>query len=187
MRDEAGQPVVAGGRGIKEVRGCMFEHTADNELLMTRHVAALLHPHGMVSANTPLYKVLYAAPVGAFPPAQDPVLSASAHEAGAETALPPLPYCCGVFESRGDFRLADHVLRGLELLLPSLVDVAALASVDVCSLFPAGAFGPRCEGDPTEMDETHMQVCSVFSALLVNHLYVAITKLECVCLPLLLF
>eukprot|EP00048_Salpingoeca_helianthica_P016802 m.234313 g.234313 ORF g.234313 m.234313 type:complete len:529 (-) comp19547_c0_seq1:33-1619(-) len=160
MCDDAQEPVRVGGSVVEEIRGCMFEHTADNELLMTRFIAAALQPHGLVTANTPLFKIMYAQPLtGPFPPALD-VSEGAAHGPDASTpVLPTLPYCCGVFETRGDFRLADHVLRGLELLLPSLVDLTALSAMDASAWFPEGAFGPRCyRGEVTEMDETHMQL-----------------------------
>ena len=74
-----------------------------------------------------------------------------------DTAAPRITRYCSIFRTLGDRRLADHVLRGLEILLPQLVPCTTAAGITM----PEGVFGPRCAGSAEdEADATHMQyVC----------------------------
>ena len=118
----------------------MFPHTAINELFMSHHINTLLAPKGLASANRPLGWIEYHTPV--------------------EAPFAGVVRCCGVFATAGDRRLGDHVLRGLELLLPQLISTDTLSLADMLALFPPGVFGARGQDNFAEGsgDETHMQL-----------------------------
>jgi hypothetical protein len=85
-----------------EVRGAMFEHTCFRELNITFQIDQALKKEGLYGANTP---------IGYF--AYDPL---------PFDEKPKIQRFCGVFETCGDKRLSQHVLLGLETLLPFFFD-----------------------------------------------------------------
>ena len=101
----------------RDIRGCAFWHTAVRENVMTSKVAASLGPLGITACNKPLGIFEYSAP-------HQPL--------GA--AMPP---CCIVMETRGDRRLGTHVLAGLAMLLPQLIDLDAVDMPTLMNTFPA--------------------------------------------------
>ena len=138
VRDDHGKAVTVAGGELVEIRGSCFRHTVASELYSCHQLASTLKSEGIDIGNTP---------VGCFQ-----------YAASACSEFPDVPLYCGVYQTLGDRRLADHVLRGLELLLPSLVDAGDVSRM--LPLFPIGAFGPR----PTvpevgfdEADSTFMQ------------------------------
>ncbi len=120
----------------------MFEHSAINELFMSAAVSPLLSEVGHVCANSPLGWLEYAV--------------------SPDDPMPDVHRCCGVFETLGDRRLGDHVLRGLELLLGDLV--SATAAVAIAGVFPPGVLGARPQDNfASDADATHMQLlCGAF-------------------------
>ena len=90
---------------LRKIRGAAYQHTCDIELDMTNVIGDALKQTGMVCANRSLGRWDYES--SALP----------------STLLGPVEYplvirSCALFENLGDRRLSDHVLRGLELLLP---------------------------------------------------------------------
>ncbi|KAL6079151.1 RNase H domain-containing protein, variant 3 [Balamuthia mandrillaris] len=83
-----------------EIRGCMFAHTSSRELFMSAHIEELLRPLGIPVANTPFGWWEYSLP-------EEPFAS--------------VKRTCAIYECLGEKRLGDHVLVGLERLLPLLV------------------------------------------------------------------
>jgi len=82
------------------VRGCAFQHTARLETAMTALISKLL-----LEADAPL-------------PANEPM---GWIEYGvSESPVPEIIPYCGVFRTFGDRRLGDHLLQGLEMLIPFL-------------------------------------------------------------------
>ncbi|KNC51960.1 uncharacterized protein AMSG_08206 [Thecamonas trahens ATCC 50062] len=101
-------------RGLVNIRGSSFEHTTIREMLMTHKIEAVATEIGMLSANAPRGWYVYEL-------ADDP--------------FPLVAKVCSVFATRGDRRLADHVLVGLERMLGAglsadtgLAALAALAA-----------------------------------------------------------
>jgi hypothetical protein len=128
--------VVKLGSELVEIRGCCFQQTLAIEMLATHQINSLLSQEGLQTGNIPVGWIQYEASPG------DP--------------FPEVPRFCGVYKTLGDRRLADHVLRGLELLLPALFpEVPA----DRGFGFPAGVFGQRpLDGQAfQEEDTTFMQ------------------------------
>jgi ThiF family len=93
---------------IKKIRGSAYEHTCAIELEMSAAVDAALRQVGMVCANRPVGKWEYISSVSS---------TGSAVSTG-QFDYPLVARSCAIFETLGDRRLSDHVLRGLELLLP---------------------------------------------------------------------
>jgi hypothetical protein len=98
------------------IRGCSFEWTTHRELYMTQYVEKILATHGLVGANSS---------VGWF------------HYNIPNQPLPSVARTCVVLTSRGERRLNDHVLLGLDKLLPVLLDVGKDWK-DISAVFPAG-------------------------------------------------
>eukprot|EP00042_Codosiga_hollandica_P017814 m.50213 g.50213 ORF g.50213 m.50213 type:complete len:523 (+) comp48082_c0_seq1:103-1671(+) len=141
MLTEDGSPLLVAGRECFEIRGCCFQHTAALEQFMARKISEALRPVGIQVGNVPLGWFAYDSTTPAHP-------------------YPAVGRYCGIFETIGDRRLSDHVLRGLELLLPELI-LSSPTRVDAgtCS-FPEGVFGPRpgsTSGCFEEADSTFMQ------------------------------
>lgn len=93
---------------IKKIRGSAYQHTCAIELEMSATVDAALRQVGMVCANRPIGKWEYSS-------------TASSKGSTGSTGhfdYPLVVRSCAIFETLGDRRLSDHVLRGLELLLP---------------------------------------------------------------------
>jgi hypothetical protein len=95
-------------------RGSAFEHTALRELWMTHLVDEALATEGLLGANTPWGWFEYELP---------------------DTPLPLVRRTCVVMRTLGNRRLGDHLLIGLERLLPHLL--RAEASSRVAAAFPA--------------------------------------------------
>eukprot|EP00054_Salpingoeca_dolichothecata_P015663 m.90681 g.90681 ORF g.90681 m.90681 type:complete len:537 (-) comp21597_c1_seq4:48-1658(-) len=145
--DEEGQPVLdkegQQEKPLRQIRGCCFPHTSLNELQMSHRVDELLKPFGMRCANRPIALYKYEIP---------------------NSELPKIIRTCSVFETEGDRRLSDHVLRGIELLLPALIDKQKFNAQELWKSFPDGVFGRRGQTDPddqtvvfSEIDATSMQ------------------------------
>lgn len=90
---------------IKKIRGSAYQHTCAIELEMSATVDAALRQVGMVCANRPVGKWEYSS-------------TASSTGSTGHFDYPSVVRSCAIFETLGDRRLSDHVLRGLELLLP---------------------------------------------------------------------
>jgi hypothetical protein len=139
--DGTGKPVCADGHVLQQIRGAAYPHTCAIEQAMTARVDALLADVGMVGANRPL---------GRF----DYDLTAQRVE------FPLVTRSCGLFVCRGDRRLGDHVLRGLEMLLPLLFTadggerhhVAEVAARALTAAMPAAA-PVGADDDPEAWDE----------------------------------
>lgn len=118
----------------------MFEGTVLNELAMTHKMNTILSLEGIACANTPLGWCEYAI--------------------SPDAPFPSVKRCCGIFSTLGDRRLGDHVLRGLELLLPSIVVMDRLSPASLAACIPGGVFGARPQDGATwaEGDSTHMQL-----------------------------
>ena len=145
--DDRGEALLEPGSGqpLQQIRGSCYLHTVLAELAMSARVDSLLAEVGMRCANRPLGWYRYVWP-----------------------ELPRVPRCCGVFETVGDRRLCDHVLRGLETLLPRLFSAPrhheASVGARLRAALPPGPFGARLAPDTleiTELAETHLVVsCS---------------------------
>eukprot|EP00026_Physarum_polycephalum_P006469 Phypoly_transcript_06512.p1 GENE.Phypoly_transcript_06512~~Phypoly_transcript_06512.p1 ORF type:complete len:541 (+),score=92.99 Phypoly_transcript_06512:100-1722(+) len=96
--------VEDGSGKFSEIRGVMFENTSTREIYITQMVNSALQQYSMFSANEPLAYWKY------------------------ETEW-PVQCTCGIFKTYGDRRLNDHVLLGLETLLPFLVDESVVESI----------------------------------------------------------
>mmetsp|Transcript_14522 Transcript_14522/g.19071 ORF Transcript_14522/g.19071 Transcript_14522/m.19071 type:complete len:541 (-) Transcript_14522:1239-2861(-) len=97
-----------GDHGELSLRGCMFEQTVQRELYMTQRVGRAIVDTGIrhiQCANTSLGLSQYT----------------DKECLGFEIQYPglPTPYC-GIFETVGDRRLGDHLLAGIEAMLPLL-------------------------------------------------------------------
>jgi len=84
-----------------EIRGCTFPHTATRELFMFGMINQLLQQHGMPISNVPLGWFEYDLPPG--------------------SPYPLVTRCCALYETKGEKRLGDHVIVGLERALPLLL------------------------------------------------------------------
>ena len=103
---------------FRQVRGCAFPHTAVRELSVSARVMSALAPLGAVGANQPV---------------------AFANYSDSEQ-LPfgeAIQTSCIIERTLGDRRLGSHVLSGLELLLPLLIDGPRLDVDALRSAFPA--------------------------------------------------
>lgn len=122
--DDAGaaQHDPTSGVALQKIRGACYVHTATLELHMSARVDQLLSSQGMRCANRPVGWWEYATP-------------------GAD--YPQVVRCCGLFECEGDRRLGDHVLRGLELLLPLLCNVSSVSKHARTALIGSGGMMPR--------------------------------------------
>ena len=114
-----------------DIRGCAFPHTATRELFYS----GLLQKKSKVEddsinaalwcANEPLALLLYSGqsflPMG-----------------------PEYPTACAVMKTSGDRRLGTHLLTGLRLLLPLLIDETGSASVEaIVDVFPDARPGKK--------------------------------------------
>ena len=123
--DDAGAPLSdqASGVALRKIRGACYVHTATLELHMSNLVDNMLTPLGMRCANRPVGWWEYGT--------------------GPGTDFPQVARCCGLFECEGDRRLGDHVLRGLELLLPLLKGGSAVGKEVQQALVGTGGIMPR--------------------------------------------
>ena len=97
---------------IRKIRGAAYQHTCGIELDMTTIVAEALKQVGMICANRSLGRWDY-------------ISSALPSTSLTSTEYPLVTRSCALFENLGDRRLSDHVLRGLELLLPLIASTAS--------------------------------------------------------------
>jgi hypothetical protein len=115
---------AADGRKWVDIRGSAFAHTAVRELKMTALLADALREEGVECCNNSVAMFLYDSkellPLG-----------------------PQYPTACVVTRTLGDRRFGSHVLAGLMILLPLLIDDGALCAADLLSAFPANR--PRSE------------------------------------------
>lgn len=87
-----------GDHGEETVRGCLFADTSRTEMRMSELVHEVLTPYGVRAGNVPVCFYRYYTP-----------------------GLPEEVACFGnVYETLGDRRLGDHVLAGIELLIPMM-------------------------------------------------------------------
>jgi hypothetical protein len=86
---------------LVEIRGCTFQHTSSRELLYFDKVNKILEKNNIPVSNIPLGWSEYNLP---------------------KTPLPKVKRVCAIYETKGEKRLADHVLQGIERLLPDLID-----------------------------------------------------------------
>ena len=112
--------------GWRDLRGVAFVHTAARELYWTTRLATAIER--TPSANIALGRFLYSAPNAPFGDKE-----------------PNLRPACVVHQTLGDRRLGTHVLAGLHLLLPCLLDAACLSSGadELRGAFPAMRPDPR--------------------------------------------
>ncbi|KAH3756960.1 Adenylyltransferase and sulfurtransferase MOCS3-1 [Pelomyxa schiedti] len=98
-----------------QVRGCMFENTCLCEQIITCEVraAALKSGSPFVSANDSIGWFEYSS---------------------TEHPIPSIKKCCGLFITKGERRLSDHILVGIEEMLPMMV--GNLGMPDLIQLFP---------------------------------------------------
>lgn len=100
-------PVETGSTHVT-IRGSSFEHTTHRELLYSQIIGRLLQKRGYVGCNEPAGWYDYRVP-------NDP--------------YPLIKKTCAVYTTRGNIRLGDHLLNGLEQLLPHLVTHNAARAV----------------------------------------------------------
>lgn len=105
------------GLSTREIRGSAFKHTALRELYM----AGLLEKRHDIEegANSPLGMFFYEHP--------------NAPLGGEGTDFQPV---CIVEKTLGDRRLGSHVLAGIELLLPALLDEDSIDVGEILKSFP---------------------------------------------------
>lgn len=103
----------------RDVRGCAWLHTSLRALAMSSELEKALRPKGIRCCNRPLGVYRYDEPNAPF---------------GTSPEMQPT---CIVMETLGNRRLGTHVLAGIEVLLPKLLDEAALSEAFVAGLFPA--------------------------------------------------
>jgi len=124
-----------------DIRGCAFGPTAIRENYMTATLATALEPKGILGTNVAMGYFLY-------DPPHCPL--------GAAAEVRP---ACIVEKTRGDRRLGSHVLSGLELLLPLLVEADALSLAAVRELFPAGRPGRAALGTEHFLTTATLSYC----------------------------
>lgn len=130
--------------GWRDLRGVAFMHTATRELYWTTKLATAIEC--TPSANVALGRFLYSAPNAPF---------------GEKD--PNMRPACVVHQTLGDRRLGTHVLAGLHLLLPCLLDAACLSSGadDLRGAFPAMRPDPR-DVSTAQLASDHMLARELF-------------------------
>lgn len=143
--------------GVKEVRGCAFEHTATVENHWVTELASSLEPLGISGANEALGWWEYDDPNRPLGPRIQPV--------------------CIVQRTHGDRRLGTHVMQGLERILEMFVDVEELTNQSaLLATFPRarpldnGVPVPTCELTADYMISFHEVVNSTGD---IHHLEIA--------------
>ena len=144
----------------QEMRGCAFYNTSLRELYYTSLLSSCprLQSHGIVSANEAVGLSHYTHPSEAL--------------FGTQPLVQPV---CILETTKGDRRLGSHVLAGLELILPLLLDVKALNIAKLQSTFPpnrprdypslegagagAGTMTPDSTSFPTGVVSTDRFIC----------------------------
>jgi len=107
---------VSTGDAWRDIRGCAFWSTALRENYMSAHLAAVLDPQGIVGCNTAKGVYVYGPP--------------------NEPLGPRFAPACIVEETKGDRRLGSHILAGIMVLLPELVDESKIDAETLLSMFP---------------------------------------------------
>lgn len=105
----------------QELRGCAFPQTTSRELVITSQLSRALEPQGILSANTPVGYASYDHPLN-----------------------PHVKPTCIITETKGDRRFGTHVLAGVELILPLLLDIPAIDRSKLSEMFPALRPGRDC-------------------------------------------
>lgn len=109
-------PSKKGEKPWRDVRGSAFFHTALRENYMTAAIAHELEPQGILGANTSMGLYEYGVP--------------------NQPLGPEFPLACIVEGTRGDRRLGTHVLSGVQLLLPLLLEEGQLDLETLKNAFP---------------------------------------------------
>lgn len=91
-----------------EIRGCTFEHTCHRELYYFHWINSILEKNKLPVSNIPVGWMEYDL---------------------KDVKYPKVKRCCAVYQTMSEKRLGDHLIQGLEKLLPLLVK-----SVDVQKL-----------------------------------------------------
>ena len=117
------------GEFTRQTRGAAWMHTAVRENFMAAQLDASMGPAGILGANGAMGIYRYDAPNQPFGPA---------------VSVP----ACIVETTRGDRRLGSHVLAGIELLLPLLLDAGGLDRAALLGCFPAARAALPAGGDP---------------------------------------
>jgi hypothetical protein len=86
---------------LRKIRGASYPHTCSAEMRMSELIDSLLKPVGLKCGNRPVGRWDYNEEVG--------------------SEFPMITRACGVYETLGDRRLGDHVLRGIEMILPKMI------------------------------------------------------------------
>eukprot|EP01080_Neovahlkampfia_damariscottae_P010487 gene10487-3009_t len=107
---------------LVEIRGCTFEHTSSRELLYFGKVNKLMMENDIPLSNISLGWYEYNL---------------------SKTPLPKVKRVCAIYETKGEKRLADHLLTGIERLLPLLISTEKFDSKDFLSKYPS----VRVDGD----------------------------------------
>lgn len=137
-----GDPVGIDGAAAKpahtrQMRGSAWLHTAIRENYVLAQLSRVLEPRGILGGNSAYGMYLYGAPNQPF---------------GPDVSVP----ACVVCTTRGERRLGSHVLAGLELLLPQLLDTAALDTRELLAAFPPARLALPTAGDPVVSTATLM-------------------------------
>lgn len=117
------------GDFTRQIRGSAWLHTAIRENYMTAELAKTMEPKGMLGANVAMGAYVYDAPNQPF---------------GPDVSVP----ACIVQQTHGDRRLGTHVMAGIELILPLLLDTAVLRTDTLLDSFPAARLTLSAGGDP---------------------------------------
>jgi len=145
----------------RDIRGCAFPHTAVRENYMTALLNEKLTPLGIMGCNTALGMYLYSppnCPLGG----------------GAISDLRP---ACIVEATKGDRRLGSHVLAGMELLLPLLVNEAALTEDELLAMFPPHRpKSDTLEGLPATAELMCVVVCGAHIRCVCVHLCMCVVQ-----------
>lgn len=101
-----------------DIRGCAFPHTALRELMMQHQLVPYMNSNNLVCCNMPIAMMLYESP----------------------EQLPlgcTFPTACIVSKTIGDRRFGSHVMAGLEIILPLLINETGIELTTLLQLFPS--------------------------------------------------
>jgi hypothetical protein len=101
----------------RDIRGCAFEHTALRELMMSARLGEAAKSTETVSCNESMGYYTYTGSE------QTPLGAA-------------FPTCCIVERTLGDRRIGSHVLSGLEIIFPLLIEEASIDVDALLAMFP---------------------------------------------------
>ena len=102
------EALASKNKEAQEIRGCQFLHTALREQYMTNYIKNILDKEGILIGNIP---------VGIWKYEHFP----EGNEFKIKDAGKLIDKYCGIFETKGEKRLATHLLQGLELILAYMV------------------------------------------------------------------